>query len=124
MNNSLRDHSADRKFHDRCSSNLEDTSFNEKMDEKESYAHYEYEEQESLHSDVGKILENLKSEFPRELFVLKNYYGIGQSDRKTLKEISEEMNLTKERVRQLRENAIAYIKKQVENGNLNLSSIF
>lgn len=122
MNNSLRDHSSDRKFHDKCASNLEDTSFSEKIDEKESNIHYEYEEKESRKSDVSKILKNLRAELPRELFVLKNYYGIDQEDRKTLKEISEDMDLTKERVRQLRENAIAYIRKQIEKGYLELSA--
>jgi RNA polymerase sigma factor (sigma-70 family) len=122
MNNSLRDYSSDRKFHDKFSSNLEDGSFSEKIDEKESGSSNEYEYTESINSDISKIMNKLKNQYPREMYIIKNYYGIEQEDRKTLKEISEDLGLTKERVRQLRESALAYIQNEIRIGNIKLST--
>lgn len=122
MNNSLRDHSADKKFYDKVSSNLEESVFGEKIDEKNSNSCHEYEHKESLQSDVKKILDCLKEKFPREMYIIKSYFSIDQDSKMTLKDISKKMNLTKERVRQLRENAIKHIQMLVSTGELKLSS--
>ena len=45
---------------------------------------------------------------------------MGQSKR-TLKEISKDLKLTKERVRQIRENSIKYLKFEIMCGKLSLS---
>ena len=122
MNNSLRDHSADKKFYDRVSSNLEESVFGEKIDEKCYNSCQEYENRESLQSDIQKILNCLKEKFPREMYIIKSYFAIDQDSKMTLKEISKKMNLTKERVRQLRENAIKHIQSLVSTGELKLSA--
>jgi RNA polymerase sigma factor (sigma-70 family) len=122
MNNSLRDYSSDRKFHDKFSSNLEDGSFSERIDEKETDSSNDFEYNESINSDINKIMEKLKRDHPREMYIIKNYYGISQEERKTLKEISEDLGLTKERVRQLRESALAFIQQEVKAGNIKLST--
>ena len=67
-------------------------------------------------------MEKLKRDHPREMYIIKNYYGISQEERKTLKEISEDLGLTKERVRQLRESALAFIQQEVKAGNIKLST--
>ena len=55
---------------------------------------------------------------------MKSYFAINQDAKKTLKDISEELGLTKERVRQLRENGIKVVQTKILAGELNLSSDF
>lgn len=56
-------------------------------------------------SKVEDILRVIKSLQPREARVLQLYFGIG-TPQKTLEEIGEELKLTRERVRQIKEKAI------------------
>ena len=57
---------------------------------------------ESLRTEVGRALATLT---PREADILRKFFGIGVPE-KTLEEIGEELNLTRERVRQIKEKAI------------------
>ena len=66
------------------------------------------------------ILDKIKKRDSREHFVIINCFGLLNQRKKTLKEISEELNLTKERVRQIRENGIKFLQNEIQNGNLNL----
>ena len=62
-------------------------------------------------SDVADGMEySLGSLNERELKVVTAYFGIGQ-ERLTMAEIAEEMNLRRERVRQIRNKAIRKLKK-------------
>ena len=62
-------------------------------------------------SDVADGMEySLDSLNERELKVVTAYFGIGQ-ERLTMAEIAEEMNLRRERVRQIRNKAIRRLKK-------------
>ena len=62
-------------------------------------------------SDVADGVEySLDSLNERELKVVTAYFGIGQ-ERLTMAEIAEEMNLRRERVRQIRDKAIRRMKK-------------
>lgn len=64
--------------------------------------------------DLGLMEESLKSEVqnnlsflsPREIKILSLYFGIGEHESHNLEEVGELMNLTRERVRQLRERAL------------------
>ena len=58
---------------------------------------------ESLESEIEAVLSTLE---PRECNVIKMYFGIGREYALTLNEIGEEFNLTRERVRQIKEKAI------------------
>jgi len=58
---------------------------------------------ESLESEIQSVLATLE---PRESSVIKMYFGIGREYALTLNEIGEEFNLTRERVRQIKEKAI------------------
>ena len=58
---------------------------------------------DSLKEDIRLALSTLKD---RERAVLKMYFGIDQSHALTLNEIGEKFNLTRERVRQIKEKAI------------------
>ena len=58
---------------------------------------------ESLREEIRSALATLKN---RERNVIKMYFGIDQDYALTLNEIGEEFNLTRERVRQIKEKAI------------------
>lgn len=61
---------------------------------------------ESLAFEIERALSTLA---PRESKVLKLYFGLGMKHPFTLEEIGEELNLTRERVRQIKEKAIKRI---------------
>ncbi len=61
---------------------------------------------ESLAYEIERALSTLS---PREAKVLKLYFGLGMKHPFTLEEIGEELRLTRERVRQIKEKAIKRI---------------
>jgi RNA polymerase primary sigma factor len=61
---------------------------------------------ESLAYEIERALSTLS---PREAKVLKLYFGLGMKHPYTLEEIGEELHLTRERVRQIKEKAIKRI---------------
>ncbi len=61
---------------------------------------------ESLAYEIERALSTLS---PREAKVLKLYFGLGMKHPFTLEEIGEELHLTRERVRQIKEKAIKRI---------------
>jgi RNA polymerase primary sigma factor len=67
---------------------------------------------ESLRTEIERALETLT---PREADVVRLYFGLGNQHPMTLEEIGETFDLTRERVRQIKEKAIrrlkAYFKK-------------
>jgi RNA polymerase primary sigma factor len=58
---------------------------------------------ESLKSEIGRALASLPE---RESEVIKLYFGLNKEHSLTLEEIGEKFNLTRERVRQIKEKAI------------------
>jgi RNA polymerase primary sigma factor len=67
---------------------------------------------ESIREEIGRVLETLSE---READVVKLYYGIGQSSTMTLDEIGSTFDLTRERVRQIREKAIRKLRKSAKS---------
>ena len=120
MNNTLREHGNDKKFYDNFSTNVDTSFFFEKVDENNFNSNLSYENMEGIGHDIKKVLNLVKSRDEREYFVLVNCFGLDGKTKKTLKEISKELNLTKERVRQIRENTIKYVKDLVQTGSLDL----
>ena len=57
---------------------------------------------ESLSTEINRALATLT---PREADILRKFFGIGTPE-KTLEEIGDELHLTRERVRQIKEKAI------------------
>ena len=57
---------------------------------------------QSLHTEINRALDTLS---PREADVIKLYYGIGDQQSMTLAEIGQTFDLTRERVRQIREKS-------------------
>ncbi len=63
--------------------------------------------QESLRSEIERSLNTLT---PREADVIRNYYGLSGLKQLTLEEIGGRFELTKERVRQIKEKAVRRLK--------------
>ena len=62
---------------------------------------------ESLKTEIERALETLT---PREADVVRLYFGLGDQHAMTLEEIGETFDLTRERVRQIKEKAIRRLK--------------
>ena len=62
---------------------------------------------ESLRTEIERALETLT---PREADVVRLYFGLGEKHAMTLEEIGETFDLTRERVRQIKEKAIRRLK--------------
>ena len=62
---------------------------------------------ESLKTEIERALKNLT---PREADVIRLYFGLGENYPMTLEEIGETFELTRERVRQIKEKAIRRLK--------------
>lgn len=122
MNNSLRDHQSDKRFQETFATNITDTSLKHKIDESAIDEDEKREKVASVANDIGVIFRVLTEKGGRDADILAEYYGLKDGKKKTLKEISESMDITKERVRQIRNNAIDYIRSLVENGSISIKS--
>jgi len=71
--------------------------------------------QASLQTEVGRTLSSL-TEREREVVVL--FYGIGIASALSLSEIGEKYDLTRERVRQIKEKAVKKLRQTSHNKNL------
>jgi len=69
---------------------------------------------ESLSSEIDGVLNALS---PREKEIVKMFFGIGEPE-KTLEEIGSELNLTRERVRQIKEKAIRRLRNSAQSKKL------
>tara|TARA_R110000868_G_scaffold76085_5_gene219125 strand:+ start:69 stop:929 length:861 start_codon:yes stop_codon:yes gene_type:complete len=67
---------------------------------------------DSLKFDIDQALNTLPS---RESEIIKLYYGIGDRSPKSLSEIGELFDLTRERVRQIREKAVKILRRKSNN---------
>lgn len=74
---------------------------------------------ESIREEISRVLGTLSE---READVVRLYYGIGASSSMTLDEIGNTFDLTRERVRQIREKAIRKLRKSAK-GDLKQSFI-
>ncbi len=68
-----------------------------------------------LQEEVSKILDTLQ---PREAKILRLYFGIGQDRAFTLEEIGSVFNLSRERVRQLKERALKRLRNSFRRRKL------
>ena len=66
----------------------------------------------SLQHEVKRVLETLTE---REKEVIALFYGIGYTSSSTLEEIGEKYDLTRERVRQIKEKAIRKLRMGSKN---------
>ena len=73
--------------------------------------------QDSLKNEISNLVKTLKI---RESQVLTEYYGLGEDDPKTLEQIGEILNLSSERVRQIKERALQRLRKSTTSQLLKL----
>lgn len=71
-------------------------------------------DQESLRTEIGRVLDVLND---REQKVIKAFFGIGMQEM-TLEEIGDKYNLTRERVRQIKEKAIRRLRHNTKSKTL------
>lgn len=71
-------------------------------------------DQESLRTEIGRVLDVLND---REQKVIKAFFGIGMQEM-TLEEIGNKYNLTRERVRQIKEKAIRRLRYNTKSKTL------
>jgi RNA polymerase primary sigma factor len=64
---------------------------------------------EALTRSIDSALSTLS---PREAEVLRLYFGLGDTEPKTLEQIGEEFGITRERVRQIKERALSRLRHQ------------
>ena len=75
----------------------------------------EQAQKKSLRREIEKVLNNLTK---RERSVVKLYYGIGEETAHTLEEIGMRFDLTRERVRQIKEKALKRLKHVANSSKL------
>ena len=73
--------------------------------------------QDSLKKEISNLVKKLKE---REALVLTEYYGLGEDDPKTLEQIGKILNLSSERVRQIKERALQRLRKSTKSQLLKL----
>ncbi len=77
-------------------------------------------EAQVLHSSLGKHLESALEELPpREGFIVRQRFGLGTDDSQTLEEISAHLGVSRERVRQLENRALAKLRQVCAERGLN-----
>ncbi len=67
---------------------------------------------DSLKKEVKRILNALS---PREAIILSHFFGLNGNDYLSFEEIGQKLNLSRERVRQLKEKAIKKLRKGSHN---------
>ncbi|MGB2758528.1 MULTISPECIES: sigma-70 family RNA polymerase sigma factor [Maribacter] len=107
MKNSGKHLSMDAPFQEGESSNLYDV-----VSSKDNNSPDSKMMMDSLKFDIDQALNTLPS---RESEIIKLYYGIGDRSPKSLSEIGELFDLTRERVRQIREKAVKILRRKSNN---------
>lgn len=84
----------------------------------------EYEGQKKLINSLLILLKHgdCPGNHDRYVFILENYFGLNGQESHTLEEISQKLNITKERVRQLKEKGIDWLRSKTKEMNLNYES--
>jgi len=97
----------DNFFLDDFVGNDEDSTYMDFLEDTSSSGPDAQVMEDDLHSSIGRMLGDLKE---REAKVLRMYYGLGTDREMTLEEIGQQMGLTRERIRQIKEEAFEKIR--------------
>ncbi len=74
-------------------------------------APYQGAVEESDHEILGEVIGTLS---PREQTILKLRFGLNGGDEKTLEEVGEQFGVTRERIRQIQDEALKKLKKRIQ----------
>jgi RNA polymerase primary sigma factor len=102
--------SLDQSFQDSDGGNMKDIIINQNSNMPDSDLI-----KESLKKEILSVLKRLT---PREEKVLKLYFGLSQRRPLTLEEIGDIIGLTRERVRQIKEQALTRLRRHSHTHNL------
>lgn len=107
----VQDNNIDKEF-----TNVDDYVFDENTSSELINADFE-DEIHDIQSRSNAIDELLSCLNKREYRVLQSYFGLNNTQEKTLDEISEEMGLTRERVRQIKDASIEKLQFKAMSSN-------
>jgi RNA polymerase primary sigma factor len=102
-----RHRSLDAPLRDDDGGALLDTIANESIEDTDARAL-----ENSVSSEMCKIMRDFLTE--REYLVVRKYYGIGEETHYTLEEIGQQMDITRERVRQLKDGALIKLRRSTK----------
>ena len=74
-----------------------------------------YEQLEEM-TVMGMLREMVKTLEPREVTILRARFGLDGGPEQTLDEVGRKLGLTRERIRQLQNLALANLRKMIEKG--------
>jgi len=66
--------------------------------------------------DVGRMFESISDMDCREATVIRMRFGLDSYDAMTLREVGENLGLTRERVRQIENLALKHLRRSLESG--------
>ena len=94
-----------------------DDAFAEKIASSESDSACEYNQRENA-SYINRVIEMVRDRIPcsdieRQVAIVESYYGINGRERRNLEQISKTLGVTKERVRQLKEKFLNYMRETI-----------
>jgi RNA polymerase primary sigma factor len=73
---------------------------------------------DDVKSNLNRVLSKLK---PRERIVICSIYGLEGHERKTLKEIGDDLGVSREMARQIKETALETLKEKLSSSNISIS---
>ncbi len=74
-------------------------------------APYQQAVDDSDNQILGEVINTLS---PREQTILKLRFGLGGNDEKTLEEVGEQFGVTRERIRQIQDEALKKLRKRIQ----------
>ena len=92
-----------------------ETSIGDLVEDETSQDPYKNAEKNALQNAVAALLDSLND---READVIKKRFGIGEINPMTLEEISKQYGLTKERIRQIENQALKKLRNPIRSGSL------
>ena len=101
-----------------------DDSNAEMIEDKSDHSDHDaslHEQKNLIKKLVGLLVkENLGTDRVRQAYVLEKYFGVNGKDKMTLEQISSDIGVTKERVRQLKEAGLQWIREKVRELNIEM----